>query len=82
MGAWALPELPFIQVRKMRRTGVGFSKCELQDMNSASAQNTIVALHREYTRYHYLYFTTGRSGGKKEIDKRILMMDQETKHFF
>ena len=30
--------------------------------DSASAQNTIVAFYREYSRYHYLYFTIENKG--------------------
>jgi hypothetical protein len=32
--------------------------------DSASAQNTIVAFYREYSMYHYLYFTTGKQRSK------------------
>jgi hypothetical protein len=28
-----------------------------EEEKAASAQNTIVALYQEYSRYHYLYFT-------------------------
>jgi hypothetical protein len=41
--------------------------------DSARAQNTIVAFYREYSRYHYLYFTTEKQWSKDlmDIGKRI-----------
>jgi hypothetical protein len=57
-----------------------FMSANKKNKNSASAQNTIVAFHREYSKYHYLYFPIGRNNGNKEIDKLILMVDQVTKH--
>jgi hypothetical protein len=41
--------------------------------DSASANNTIVAFYREYSRYRYLYFTIGKQWSKDlmGIDKRI-----------
>jgi hypothetical protein len=55
---------------------VGICYYDLGDRNFATAQYTTIAFHQEYSRYRYLYFTTGTSSGKKEIDKLILMMDQ------
>jgi hypothetical protein len=32
--------------------------------DSTSAQNTIIAFYREYSRYRYLYFTIGKQWSK------------------
>jgi Zn-dependent membrane protease YugP len=32
--------------------------------DSVSAQNTIVAFYQKYSRYRYLYFTTGKQWSK------------------
>ena len=38
--------------------------------DSASAQNIIVAFYREYSRYRYLYFTTGKQLSKDLLDNK------------
>jgi Zn-dependent membrane protease YugP len=38
--------------------------------DSASAQNTIVAFYREYSRYRYLYFTTGKQWSKDLLSSK------------
>ena len=52
--------------RRLRfRSVLTFVKCNKNKKNSASAQNIIVAFYREYSRYRYLYFTTGKLSSKK-----------------
>ena len=44
--------------------------------NSASAHNTIVAFYQEYSRYRYLYFTTGKQWSKDYyISKEYLLVN-------
>ena len=44
--------------------------------DSASAHNTIVAFYREYSRYRYLYFTTGKQHSKDYcISKEYLLVN-------
>jgi hypothetical protein len=38
--------------------------------DSASAHNTIVALYREYFKYHYLYFTIGKQWSKDLLSNK------------
>ena len=45
---------------------------------SASAQNTIVALYQEYSRYHYLYFTTWKQWSKDLLDNKGMSTNQHT----
>ena len=46
--------------------------------DSASAQNTIVAFYREYSRYHYLYFTTGKQWSKDLLNIKGVSISQHT----
>ena len=46
--------------------------------DSISAQNTIVAFYREYSRYRYLYFTTGRQWGKYLLDNKGMSTNEHT----
>ena len=46
--------------------------------DSASAQNTIVAFYREYSRYRYLYFTTGKQWSKDLLDNKGMSINQHT----
>ena len=44
--------------------GVDVCECKYNIKDSTSAQNTIVAFQQEYSRYRYLYFTTGKQWNK------------------
>jgi Zn-dependent membrane protease YugP len=44
----------------------------------ASAQNTIVAFYREYSRYRYLYFTTGKQWSKYLLNSKGIAISQCT----
>ena len=46
--------------------------------NSASAQNTIVAFYWEYSRYRYLFFTTGKQWSKDLVDNKGMSTNQHT----
>ena len=46
--------------------------------DSASAQNTIVALYWEYSRYRYLYFTTGKQWSKDLLNIKGVSISQHT----
>ena len=46
--------------------------------DSASAQNTIVAFYREYSRYRYLYFTTGKQWSKDLLSNKGISISQHT----
>ena len=46
--------------------------------DSASAQNTIVAFYQEYSRYHYLYFTTGKQWSKDLMNIKGVSINQHT----
>jgi hypothetical protein len=46
--------------------------------DSASAQNTIVAFYREYSRYRYLYFTTGKQWSKDLFNSKGKAISQHT----
>ena len=46
--------------------------------DSASAQNTIVAFYREYSRYRYLYFTTEKQWSKDLLSNRGMPTNQHT----
>ena len=46
--------------------------------DSASAQNTIVAFYREYSRYRYLYFTTGKQWSKDLLNIKGVSISQHT----
>ena len=46
--------------------------------DSASAQNTIVAFYREYSRYRYLYFTTGKQWSKDLLGNKVISISQHT----
>jgi len=46
--------------------------------DSASAQNTIVAFYREYSMYHYLYFTTRKQWSKDLLDNKGMFTNQHT----
>ena len=46
--------------------------------DSASAQNTIVAFYREYSRYRYLYFTIGNQWSKDLLDNKGMSTNQHT----
>ena len=46
--------------------------------DSASAQNTIVAFYRGYSRYRYLYFTTGKQWSKDLLDNKGISTNQHT----
>ena len=45
--------------------------------DSASAQNTIVAFYQEYSRYRYLYFTSGKQS-KNLLDDKGMYTNQHT----
>jgi hypothetical protein len=38
--------------------------------DSARAQNTIIAFYREYFKYRYLYFTTGKQWSKDLLSNK------------
>jgi hypothetical protein len=46
--------------------------------DSASAQNTIVAFYREYSRYCYLYFTIGKQWSKDLLGNKGVAISQHT----
>ena len=46
--------------------------------NSVSAQNTIVAFYREYSRYCYLYFTTAKQWSKYLLNIKGVSTSQQT----
>ena len=46
--------------------------------DSASAQNTIVAFYREYSRYRYLYFTTGKQWSKDLLNVKGVSISPHT----
>ena len=46
--------------------------------DSASAQNTIVAFYREYSRYRYLYFTIGKQWSKDLLNIKGVSISQHT----
>ena len=46
--------------------------------DSTSAQNTIVAFYREYSRYLYLYFTTGKQWSKDLLNIKGVSISQQT----
>ena len=46
--------------------------------DSASAQNTIVAFYREYSRYRYLYFTIGKQWSKDLLGNKGVSISQHT----
>ena len=46
--------------------------------DSASAQNTIVAFYQEYSRYRYLYFTTGKQWSKDLLDNKVISTNLHT----
>ena len=46
--------------------------------DSASTQNNIVAFYREYSRYRYLYFTTGKQWSNDYLDNKGMSTNQHT----
>ena len=46
--------------------------------DSASAQNTIVVFYREYSKYRYLYFTTGKQWSKDLLNIKGVSISQHT----
>jgi hypothetical protein len=46
--------------------------------DSASTQNTTVAFYREYSRYRYLYFTTGKQWSKYLVCNKGISISQHT----
>ena len=46
--------------------------------DSASPQNTIVAFYQEYSRYRYLYFTTGKQWSKDLLNIKGVSISQHT----
>ena len=46
--------------------------------DSARAHNTIVAFYQEYSRYRYLYFTTGKQWSKDLLDNKGMSTNQHT----
>ena len=46
--------------------------------DSASAHNTIVTFYRKYSRYRYLYFTTGKQWSKDLLDNKGMSTNQHT----
>ena len=47
-------------------------------MDFASAQNTIVAFYQEYSRYRYLYFTTGKQWNKELLGNKGISINIPT----
>ena len=43
-----------------------------------NAQNTIVAFYQKYSRYRYLYFTTGKQWSKDLLDNKGMYTNQHT----
>ena len=46
--------------------------------DSTSVHNTIVAFYREYSKYRYLYFTTGKQWSKDLLDNKRMSTNQHT----
>ena len=46
--------------------------------DSASAHNTIIAFYQEYSRYRYLYFTTGKHWRKDLLGNKGVSTNQHT----
>jgi hypothetical protein len=46
--------------------------------DSASAQNTIIAFYREYSRYRYLYFTMVKQWSKDLLSNKGISISQHT----
>jgi hypothetical protein len=46
--------------------------------DSASTHNIIVAFHREYSKYRYLYFTTGKQWNKDLLSNKGISISQHT----
>jgi Zn-dependent membrane protease YugP len=46
--------------------------------DSACAQNTIAAFYWEYSRYRYLYFTTGKQWSKDLLGNKGVAISQHT----
>ena len=46
--------------------------------DSTSAQNTIIAFYREYSRYRYLYFTTRKQWSKDLLSNKRMSTYQYT----
>ena len=46
--------------------------------DSTSAQNTIVAFYREYSRYRCLYFTIGKQWNKDLLSNKGISISQHT----
>jgi len=46
--------------------------------DSASAQKTIVVFYQEYSRYHYLYFTTEKQWSKDLLSNKRISISQHT----
>ena len=44
----------------------------------ASAQNTIIAFYQEYSKYLYLYFTTGKQWSKDLLSNKGISINQHT----
>ena len=59
-------------------TSVSIYVCKLKYKTSASAQNTIVAFHQEYSRYRYLYFTTGKQWSKDLLGNKGISINIPT----
>ena len=45
---------------------------------SANTQNTIIAFYQEYSRYRYLYFTTGKQWSKDLLSNKGISISQHT----
>ena len=46
--------------------------------STQNTQNTIVAFYREYSRYRYLYFTTGKQWIKDLLSDKEIAISQHT----
>jgi Zn-dependent membrane protease YugP len=46
--------------------------------DSANTQNTIVAFYRKYSRYRYLYFTTGKQWSRDLLSNKGMSIGQHT----
>ena len=46
--------------------------------DSASAQKTIVAFYQEFSRYRYLYFTTGKQWNKELLGNKGISINIPT----
>ena len=53
-------------------------ECKYNIKDSASAQNITVAFHREYSRYHYLYFIIGKQWSKDLLSNKGMSTNQHT----